>query len=109
MAAFDLSDIRVLRNDTVAQAVYAAKKSTCWIAAYEPVRLSVAAGTTLYIHTPGVYMIRKSGEGRYTVSCASPTRREDVAMLELNHKPVHISLPKGEEKGKTASVEALIR
>lgn len=109
VASFDLSDIRVLRNDTVAQAVYAAKKSTCWIAAYEPVQLSVAAGITLDIRTPGVYMIRKCGEGRYTVSCASPTRREDVAMIELNHKPVHISLPKGEEKGKTASVEALIR
>ena len=109
VAAFDLSDIRILRNDAVAQAVYAEKKATCWIAAYKPVQLTVAAGITLNIQTPGVYMIRESGEGRYMISCASPTQREDIAELELNHKQICISLPNGKEKGKTASVETVIR
>ena len=109
VAAFDLSDIRILRNDTVAQAVYAEKKATCWVAAYQPVQLRVATGLALTIQTPGVYMIRKSGNGQYMISCASPTQCEDVAELELNHKQIRISLPKGKGKGKTASVVAIIR
>ena len=109
VAAFDLSDIRILRNDTVAQAVYAEKKATCWVAAYQPVQLRVATGLALTIQTPGVYMIRKSGDGQYMISCTSPTQREDVAELELNHNQIRISLPQGNGKGKTASVVAVIR
>lgn len=109
VADFDLSDIRILRNDTIVQAVYAEKKSTCWIAAYRPAQLAVAKGITLNIQTSGVYMIRKRGKGRYTISCASPTQQEESAKLEFNRKQIHISLPQGKEKGKTASVEVVVR
>ena len=46
MAAFNLSDIQILRNDATAQAVYSEGNTTCWVAAYQPVQLTVS--TDLY-------------------------------------------------------------
>ena len=104
VAAFNLSDIRILRNDATVQAVYSEGNTTCWVAAYQPVQLTVSTDLILNIQTPGIYMIRKSESGRYIINYADPTQQRSVAELELNHKKVRISLPEGKEKGKTTSI-----
>lgn len=106
---FNLSDIRILRNDAAVQAVYTGKYETCWVAAYQPVQLTVTSGLTLDIRTPGIYMIYKKETELYEINYADPTQQRVEAEFELNHKQIRISLPDGSEKGKTASVEAVIR
>lgn len=108
VAAFNLSDIQVLRNDVTAQAVYTGKDETCWVTAYQPVKLTVNSDMKLNILTPGIYMICKKAVGQYQIHYADPTQQRDIAELELNQKSVRISLPAGSEKGKTASVETVI-
>lgn len=104
VAAFNLSDIQILRNDATAQAIYSEGNTTCWVAAYQPVQLTVSTDLILNIQTPGIYMIRKNESGRYIINYADPTQQRNVAELELNHKKVRLSLPEGKEKGKTTSI-----
>lgn len=91
-------------NDATAQAVYSEGNTTCWVAAYQPVQLTVSTDFILNIQTPGIYMIRKNESGRYIINYADPTQQRNVAELELNHKKVRLSLPEGKEKGKTTSI-----
>lgn len=109
VAAFDLSDIRIIRNDSEAQVVYTEKDKTCWLTVYQPVELAVSTDLVLNIQTPGIYMIQKSNFDKYRISYADPTQQRDIAELELNRKKVHIPLPVGKERGKTTSVEVLNR
>lgn len=104
VAAFNLSDIQILRNDATVQAVYSEGNTTCWVAAYQPVQLTVSTDLILNVQTPGIYMIRKNEFGRYIINYADPTQQRNVAELELNHKKVRLSLPEGKEKGKTTSI-----
>ena len=76
----------------------------CWVAAYQPVQLTVSTDLILNIQTPGIYMIRKNESGRYIINYADPTQQRNVAELELNHKKVRLSLLEGKEKGKTTSI-----
>lgn len=100
VAAFNLSDIQILRNDATAQAVYSEGNTTCWVAAYQPVQLTVSTDLILNIQTPGIYMIRKSESGRYIINYADPTQQRNVAELELNHKRYVFLFPKEKRKGK---------
>ena len=104
VAVFNLSDIQILRNDATVQAVYSEGNTTCWVAAYQPVQLTVSTDLILNVQTPGIYMIRKNEFGRYIINYADPTQQRNVAELELNHKKVRLSLPEGKEKGKTTSI-----
>ena len=70
VAAFNFSDIRILRNDATVQAVYSEGNTTCWVAAYQPVQLTVSTDLILNIQTPGIYMIRKN-ESRQLKMCCS--------------------------------------
>lgn len=103
VAAFDLSDIQVLRNDVTVQAVYSKKDETCWVAAYQPAQLAVNKNMTLDIQTPGIYMIQKNASGQCIITYADPTQQRDVATFELNHKKINITLPEGKERGKSIS------
>lgn len=98
-ASFNLSAIRVLRNDEVVQAVYSEKNATWWLTAFQPAILELAPGLPLEIRTPGIYMLRKE-KGEYRMWCADPTQQKDFAELKFANKDVRISFPK--EKGQTA-------
>lgn len=101
-AAFNLSSVRVLRNDTTVQAVYMSKYATWWITAYRPVTITLASGLPLEIRTPGIYMLRKEKD-KYSIWCADPTQKEEFAHLKFGKKEIRVSLPK--EKGQTACVK----
>ena len=101
-AAFNLSSVRVLRNDTTALAVYTSKHATWWITAYRPVTITLASGLLLEIRTPGIYMLRKEKD-KYSIWCADPTQKEEFAHLKFGKKEIRVSLPK--EKGQTACVK----
>lgn len=101
-AAFNLSSVRVLRNDTTVQAVYTSKYATWWITAYRPVTITLASGLPLEIRTPGIYMLRKEKD-KYSIWCADPTQKEEFAHLKFGKKEIRVSLPK--EKGQTACVK----
>ena len=92
-AAFNLSSIRVLRNDEVAQIVYTAKEATWWIAAYQPVTLALTLDLPLEIRTPGIYMLRMEN-GQYTITCADPTQKEASADVKFGSQDIRIALPK---------------
>lgn len=101
-AAFNLSSVRVLRNDTTVQAVYTSEYATWWITAYRPVTITLASGLPLEIRTPGIYMLRKEKD-KYSIWCADPTQKEEFAHLKFGKKEIRVSLPK--EKGQTACVK----
>lgn len=98
---FDLSSIRILRNDEVAQVVFMAESTTWWIAAYQPLTLRLASGLPLEIRTPGIYLLRKDKD-KYDMWCTDPTQERTVAKLKFNNRDICIPLSK--EKGQTVSV-----
>ena len=81
-ADFDLSTIRVLRNDRTAQAVLLAD-SSCWLAASEPATLTLPDGTVVKATTPGIYRIAKGTDGSYTALWTSPSRQHTQAELSI--------------------------
>lgn len=86
-ADFDLSSVRVLRNDEAAQAV--SKHDFCWIAAYQPVVLNTGE-INIDIKTPGLYMIRKDS-GHYRVLYSDPTQQLNTVEITINDTSVKIA------------------
>ena len=60
-------DVKVVRNDEVAQIVMAkAAGKGCWIAAYEATTLKVW-GKAYEVKTPGIYYVEKDGKNLKTL------------------------------------------
>lgn len=104
-AHFDLSSIRILRNDEVAQAVYLKEKKTYCITAYQPVSLVLSSGHSLDIYTPGIYMLREEGGG-YNMWCAEPTQGSDAVRLKLDSK--ELTVPMSGRKGQSVSYNIIL-
>ncbi len=97
---FRLSDLRVLRNDAEAQAVYAQAQNTWWITAYRPLTLKLNGGRKLEILTPGVYQIQRS-EDRYLIHASDPTWKSDTLRLRIDKKD--LSIPVSGKQGQSVS------
>ena len=97
-AAFDLSSVKVIRNDESAQVVFAA--DNYYIAAYQPLKIKLASGLTFEAVTPGVYMIMPSGKN-YKVAYADPTHQQSEAKAVINKKEVRFSVSSGKMDGTT--------
>lgn len=100
-AGFDLSSIRILRNDEAVQAVYLKAEKTYCITAYEPVSLSLHSGRSLELDTPGIYMLREE-TGSCKIWCAEPTQTRDTIRLKLGNK--ELLVPLAGKKGETVSL-----
>ncbi len=60
VAAFNFSDIRILRNDATVQAVYSEGNTTCWVRAYQPVQLTVSTDLNIeYSNSRNLYDTEK--------------------------------------------------
>jgi len=103
-AAFDLSSLRIIRNDNIAQAVSLPKEKTCWVTVRQPVKLKLASGLNFSTKTVGIYMIRQTEDG-YQLWYADPTHSLSRASAGINGKSVDIALPSGDMSGKSISVK----
>lgn len=88
---FRLSDLRILRNDADAQAVYARTQDTWWITAHRPLTLKLEHGRKLEILTPGIYQIQ-CNEGRYLIHASDPTWHSGTLRLRLDGKDISIAV-----------------
>lgn len=98
---FDLSSIKILRNDEVAQAVYMKSNATWWVTAYQPLTLTLASGVAMEIHTPGIYMLNEE-DGQYTLWYTDPTQKRMNVDFKFKNKEFYIPLL--QEKGQTVNV-----
>ena len=98
MAAFDLSSVKILRNDENAQIVFAA--DNYYIAAYQPLKIKLTSGLSFEAVTPGVYMIMPSDKN-YKVAYADPTQQQSEAKAIINKKEIHFSVASGKMDGTT--------
>ena len=99
--SFDLSSIKVLRNDRTAQIVCRPSSSMYWIVAYEPVSFVLDSGELIEIRTPGGYMLRDDRAGR-KLWAADLDGSHEYAELAVGGKPVRLPFP--DETGATVSV-----
>lgn len=97
-AAFDLSSVKILRNDENAQIVFAA--DNYYIVAYQPLKIKLASGLSFEAVTPGVYMIMPSDKN-YKVAYADPTQQQSEAKAIIDKKEIHFSVASGKMDGTT--------
>lgn len=101
--SFDLSSIKILRNDEVAQIVFQPSSSMYWIVAYAPVSFRLKSGETVSCRTPGGYMLHDRGENGYTLWAADFDCAHESGEVVVGRKAVWIPYP--EEKGKTIEIK----
>jgi len=103
-AAFDLSALKILCNDTTTQAVALPKEKVYFVTTYRPVSIKLASGLDFSAGTAGIYLIRETGEGN-KIWYTDPTHSLSQASITLNGKSRTIDLPTGDEKGKSVSFQ----
>lgn len=104
VSSFNLSDIRLIRNDESLQAVYSRQDDTWWIVAYQPERVRLSSNYMLQLQHPGIYMIRREGK-KCHIWCTDPTQELESLGIELNGR--QISVPVAGQSGQT--VHALLK
>lgn len=100
-AAFNLSSVKVIRNDENAQAVFAA--GNYYIAAYRPIKTKLASGLSFEVVTPGIYMIMPSGKN-YKVAYADPTHQQQEVKAVINKKKICFSTASFRKMGDTVVI-----
>lgn len=95
---FDLSSVKVIRNDENVQAVFAA--GNYYIAAYQPMKIKLASRLSFEAVTPGIYMLVSSGKD-YKVAYADPTCQQTEAKAIINKKEYHFTTLSGKMDGTT--------
>lgn len=97
---------KVLRNDTLVQAVQSSDKAVVEAVFYSSAQTLKAKGMTVSVSAPCALLIEKNAAG-YTVAVTDAKMDKDLKeiVVTINRKPLAVKMPQGELCGKPAVVD----